>query len=322
MKYYKSNINDMQSLNDVYAMLIENCRNPQTRYHPAAGDFAFLINFEEERDAFFNKAVQWRNCDGILAGVVWTDYRNTYYICTRQTDSDIYNVILDDIEAKTQEGEEIWIWSCDNDTTRQNVLKERGYGANGFYMFYGHKSLVDFSPNVNLPNGYKIREFTDTDISDKVYLMGVSMEHVDSRTIEKYRDMQQCTVYDKRTDLVVVDKNNKVVAFINGWLDETNKMGMIEPCGTSPEHSGKGLMTNLMNRLFAVYKQLGATDVYVPHGGMCLYSDEVDDAMRLYTKLGFKEVFKMLVRIKNYDPTKHDEYENWAYEKYKKEEMM
>jgi GNAT superfamily N-acetyltransferase len=125
--------------------------------------------------------------------------------------------------------------------------------------------------------------------------------------------MQKSYVYDKRTDLVVVDSNDIVVAFCNGWFDKKNSMGVIEPCGTSNEHAGKGLMTNLMNHLFTVYKQNGIIDIYQPHGGLCTYEDENDDAMRLYKKLGFREVYKMFVRIKNYDPGSHDEYENQAH---------
>lgn len=51
-------------------------------------------------------------------------------------------------------------------------------------------------------------------------------------------------------------------------------------------------------------------DVYIPHGGLCTYEDENDDAMRFYKKLGFMEIYKMFVRIKNYDEKKHDEFEN------------
>lgn len=68
-----------------------------------------------------------------------------------------------------------------------------------------------------------------------------------------------------------------------------------------------------MNHLFTIYRQNGINDVYIPHGGLCTYEDENDDAMRLYKKLGFKEVYKMFIRIKNYDIAKHDEYENRAY---------
>ena len=113
--------------------------------------------------------------------------------------------------------------------------------------------------------------------------------------------MQKSIVYSNKTDIVAIDKNNNVVAFINGWFDKINAIGSIEPCGTSDQHSGKGLMTNLINYLFMIYKQNGINDVYIPHGGLCTYENENnDDAIRLYKKLGFKEVYKMFIRIKNY----------------------
>jgi predicted Fe-S protein YdhL (DUF1289 family) len=84
-------------------------------------------------------------------GSFTADYRGTYYICTRQTNH------------------EIWIWNCETDTARQTILKQKKYSTNGLF-------------------------------------------------------------------------------------DRKNAIGSIEPCGTSDQYSGKGLMTNLMNHLFMVYK--------------------------------------------------------------------
>ena len=318
MKYKKSSLENMQNLDEVYEMLVENCANPQTRFHPTAGDFSFLVNFEEELADFKNKAFQWRDSENKLAGIAWPDHRGIYYISIRQTDSDIYNNILQNIEAGLPEDKEIWLWNCETDITRQIVLKQREYSTNGWYMFYGHKSLANFTPEVTLLDGYSIRELADSDLPMKVELMGVSMGDIDTRTVEKYHNMQKSVVYNNKTDLVVIDSNNTVVGFCNGWFDKKNKMGVIEPCGTSEEYMGKGIMTALLNHLFTVYKQNGIIDVYLPHGGLCTYEDENDNAMRLYKKLGFKEVYKMFVRIKNYNPLNHDEYENEVHSHFTK----
>lgn len=313
MNYIKSSLRNMQSHEEIYEMLIENHKYPEMRFHPSAGDFSYLVNFEEELEDFKNKAFGWRDSDNKLVGIAWPDHRGTYYICIRQTNNEIYEVILDDIEAGLQKDKELWLWSCETDMARQAVLKQRNYSTNGWYMFYGHKSLVDFTPVINLPDGYTIRELVETDIPTKVELMGVSMGDILARTASKYHNMQKSIVYDRRTDLVVVDSNGTVVSFCNGWFDKKNGIGAIEPCGTSDEHAGKGLMTNLMNYLFMVYRQNGVNDVYISHGGLCTYEDENDDAIRLYKKLGFKEVYRMYVRIKNYNLAEHDEYENGAH---------
>ena len=322
MKYKRSSFIETQNLNEIYDFLIMNCSNPETRFHPTAGDFSFLVNFEEELGDFKIKACQWRDKENKLVGIAWPDQREIYYICTQQSNHEIFEVILDDIEAGLPSDKEIWLWNCETDPIRHITLKRREYSTNGWYMFYGHKSLVDFKPVIDLPNGYSIRELADSDIPIKVDLMGVSMGDADNRTIEKYHNMQRSAVYDKKTDLVVVDSHNSVVAFINGWFDKSNGMGVIEPCGTSDDHSGKGLMTNLMNHLFMIYKQNGIRDVYIPHGGLCTYEDENDDAMRLYKKIGFKEAYKMFVRIKNYDPSGHDEYENQTHTDFCKKERL
>lgn len=313
MKYFKSSLCEIEHLEEIFDLLIENYANTKTRFYPSIGDFSFLVNFEEELEDFKKKAFQWRDGDDKLVGLVWPDYRGTYYISTRQTDKEIYEIILDDIESGLLKDEELWLWSCAADKQRQDTLLERDYSTNGWYMFYGHKSLEDLSININLPNGYTIREILDEDIPAKVKLMGVSMGENITRTIDKYLNMQKSIAYDRRTDLVVVDQYNTVVSFCNGWLDKKNGIGMIEPCGTLKEHAGKGLMTNLINHLFLLYKQSGVNDIYIPHGGLCTYEDENDDAMRLYKKLGFMEIYKMFVRIKNYDEKNHDEFENRAH---------
>lgn len=56
MKYKKSSLCDVQSLDEIYNLLIENYANPETRFHLSACDFSFLINFEEELEVFKNKA--------------------------------------------------------------------------------------------------------------------------------------------------------------------------------------------------------------------------------------------------------------------------
>lgn len=216
MKYRKSSLKYIQSLDEIYEMLIENYKNPETRFHPSAGDFSFLVNFEEELEVFKNKAFEWRTVDNTLVGIDWTDYRGTYYIITRQTNDEIYSIILNDIESRHSESEEIWVWNCETNMARCSELQRRNYMTNGWYMFYGHKSLVDFVPTVNMPNGYAVRELTDTDIPAKVKLMGVSMGEACNRTIEKYRNMQKSIVYERMTDLVVVDSNNTLVSFCNG----------------------------------------------------------------------------------------------------------
>lgn len=144
MKYKKSSVGDMQNLEEIYHLLIENYANEEMRFHPSAGDFSFLVNFEEELDDFKNKAVQWRDTYNSLVGIVWPDYRGIYYIITRLRNHELYKIILEDIENGMSEKEEIWLWSCNSDTVRETVLQQRNYGTNGWYMYYGHKSLMDF----------------------------------------------------------------------------------------------------------------------------------------------------------------------------------
>lgn len=194
MKYTKSNLYDMQNLDEIYDILIENYANPKTRFHPSAGDFSFLVNFEEELDDFKSKAFQWRDNENILVGIAWADFRGTYYICTKQENDEIFEIILSDIESELPQGKELWLWQCETNTDRETVLKKRNYSTNGWYMFYGRKSLEGFSPLINLPNGYAIRELDEMDLPAKVELMGVSMGDNDSRTVDKYRNMQKSPV--------------------------------------------------------------------------------------------------------------------------------
>ena len=42
-------------------------------------------------------------------------------------------------------------------------------------------------------------------------------------------------------DINIVDENNEIVAFCTMWHDEKNKIGILEPVGTHPDHRRKGL---------------------------------------------------------------------------------
>lgn len=104
--------------------------------------------------------------------------------------------------------------------------------------------------------------------------------------------------YKQELDLVVVYETNQVVGFANIWHDTHNNIAIIEPFGTVATHRRRGLATNLLYESMRLLKKLGVSKLYINHGGMWTLDPEPDEAMRVYNKVGFKELGKMFVWCK------------------------
>jgi predicted N-acetyltransferase YhbS len=92
--------------------------------------------------------------------------------------------------------------------------------------------------------------------------------------------------YRPELDLVAVTAEGEVVASALGWFDEGSRSVLLEPVGTAPAHSGRGLARALCAQILRVARSLGARE--------CVVGPRGDDAYplprRLYAGLGMREV--------------------------------
>ncbi|WP_257004085.1 GNAT family N-acetyltransferase [Streptomyces sp. SA15] len=69
--------------------------------------------------------------------------------------------------------------------------------------------------------------------------------------------MRDTWPYRPELDLVVVSPAGDVVAYCQGWYDETNGIGEFEPVGTHPDHRRLGLARAVCTAVLHAFARAG-----------------------------------------------------------------
>jgi len=160
--------------------------------------------------------------------------------------------------------------------------------------------LDDALANPHVPDGYRLRAVHADEAGARaavhraawrpsrigsMLVPPVDLGDADSSmTTESYRSVMSCWPYRRALDLVVETSGGAFVAQALGWLDEANRVGLLEPVGTDPRHVRRGLGAAVSLACLHAMRQAGATRAVVcPRG-----DDAYPIARRLYFGLGFR----------------------------------
>lgn len=105
-------------------------------------------------------------------------------------------------------------------------------------------------------------------------------------SVDRHRDVIETPGYRPELDLVAVGPDGDLAAYALGWLDDRSHSLLLEPVGTDPAHSGRGLARALCAQLLCVAAQLGAEEAVVGPRGDPAYPVP----RRIYEGLGMREV--------------------------------
>ena len=105
-------------------------------------------------------------------------------------------------------------------------------------------------------------------------------------TTTSYSAVMAAWPYRHDLDLVVEDAHGSLVASALGWIDEVNGAGELEPVGTDPRHSQRGLGAAVSLACLHAMRAAGASRAVVYPRGDPAYPV----ASRLYNRLGFRPV--------------------------------
>jgi len=284
-------------------LIAKKFNDPQRRFYPSLGDLDYNRAFGG--DGFFEKLTICELDDHTIIGAVWPGHYRIMY-CVTGPD---YTHLEDDIFAWVEQrycgealedrsGQEVYVWCYMEDEIRTRILQKRGYTPHTWYMYSGVIDLDSAMPNPQFPEGYAVRSIQPSDLREKVIVMSGSAGLTEP-DMEIYSRLMAAPTYNQELDLVVVDSENHVAGFANVWHDVDNNMAIIEPFGTAEAHRRKGLATNLLYECMHRLKNIGVTQLYINHGGMWTLDLKPDDAMRVYNKVGFRELGKMFVWCKS-----------------------
>jgi ribosomal protein S18 acetylase RimI-like enzyme len=172
-------------------------------------------------------------------------------------------------------------WALDTDASKRAALEAAGFtpraGAGFHHLVRG---LADL-PEPVIPDGYRLRHVTDTDVTRRVAVQRAAF--ASTMTDEKYERVRAAWPYRDELDVVAEAPDGSLAAFCLAWLDEENAAGELEPVGTHSEHQRRGLATAASLEALRRLRDHGADTCVV-------YAVERPDypaPLALYTSLGF-----------------------------------
>jgi hypothetical protein len=129
----------------------------------------------------------------------------------------------------------------EHDEQLKAIAQNRGYERDAHrYEEDSEFSIRGGLPQSDLPEGFTIRSMADeNDLERRRKAFGRGFNHEDPKewpSLFSYRELQKAPDYRKEQDLYVVAPDGEFVSFCILWWDEQNRIGILEPVGTVPEH--------------------------------------------------------------------------------------
>jgi predicted N-acetyltransferase YhbS len=198
------------------------------------------------------------------------------------------------------------IGAMDGDVALRSALDRAGYRPVEAPFFRHCLRDLDDLPTPVLPDGYRIRPVRPGETAaraathraawkpKRIGAMGVPPIDLgggeSGMTTERYRAIQEVPPYRAALDLVVEGPDGSLVASALGWYDDVNRAGLLEPVGTDPAHSRRGLGAAVSLACLHAMRAAGATIAKV-----CPRGDDAYPVPRhLYHHIGFRDAGRTL----------------------------
>jgi ribosomal protein S18 acetylase RimI-like enzyme len=180
------------------------------------------------------------------------------------------------------------------------VLRRYGYREQSSGPFFLHlrRSLADLrAPEV--PPGYTlrpVRDERDAEARAAVHRAAFSLPgYPPSRvTGDSYLQVMRAWPYRSELDWLVEAPDGTPVAFSLVWLDEHNRVAVLEPVGTDPGHRRRGLASATILAALEAARRLGAESARVCARGDAAYPS----ARATYESLGFRRYARNIVFVR------------------------
>ncbi|WP_425247469.1 GNAT family N-acetyltransferase [Streptomyces sp. NEAU-NA10] len=166
------------------------------------------------------------------------------------------------------------------------ALNRRGYrqAADGPFMACLTRPLTALPAIPPLPDGYVIRPQRDTsDVAGRAAAHRAAFGSP-RITAERHARMRDTWPYRPELDLIVVSPAGDVVAYCQGWYDDTNRIGAFEPVGTHPDHRRRGLARAVCTAVLHAFAAAGGRRAVVQARG----DADHPAPKRLYESMGFR----------------------------------
>jgi predicted N-acetyltransferase YhbS len=171
------------------------------------------------------------------------------------------------------------VWVPDPDPGLEAILGARGFAPTTHREPMAMRPLTRRLPSVILPDGYRLHTLAeDDDIAEVNRVLWRGFDHEgtppDDEIPGRIR-MQRSPHFRRDLNVVVEDEAGGYVSYAGVWVDPINRVTMIEPVATDPDHRRRGLASAAIVEALRRAQAEGATVAWVG-------SD-----LPVYTTLGF-----------------------------------
>ncbi len=221
--------------------------------------------------------------EGSHLGIAWLEIHPHY----RHIENEMMDWAEKHLAASNKEGRQVCVEVRDFDTTRQQMLMQRGYEKTEEYGYLRWRPIDIPIPTAPPPEGYKVRSLRPGDRSDVARWADVIravFPHAEP-TPKIIRRFQTSPSYRHNLHIVAESEDGVFAAFAGLTIDTMNEIAEFEPIGTHPDHLRKGLAKAVMCEGMQRLTRLGVNIVYVGTGDMI-------PANKLYESVGFTNYHK------------------------------
>jgi ribosomal protein S18 acetylase RimI-like enzyme len=201
-----------------------------------------------------------------------------------------------------QWGADLVSGSRQDDAKRIAFLEQHGFQYCGDFAEVNMlRSLDEPIPESQLPDGYKVREVSETGETSNRASVQREVWHpwsVGNVSDDDYLRFMQLPGYYRDLDIVSVAPNGVIAAYVNGWIDPLNKIGDFGPVGALQDYRRQGLTRAALLEGLHRMKAFGMNRVCISTGVSNV------PARQLYESIGFIIVNRYLDYVESSEKQK------------------
>ncbi|MEV8374177.1 GNAT family N-acetyltransferase [Kribbella sp. NPDC056861] len=275
---------DFSGPDDLRAMqeLVQRIYQVGARFH--LGDLGWEYNsVAPERQAGWRIAL-WRDGDEVV-GWGWVEGQDLLLVVDPAR-PEVAGEVLDWFRESTS-GDSLGCSVLESETHLIAALAKAGFQVHEGGHFYTHHTiaLADLGTPV-VPAGFTLRHTRPDEVEKRaaVHRAAWSDLRPSKMTAEVMGAVMNTWPYRSELDWVVEAPNGEFAASALIWLDEKNRVGLVEPVGCATEYRRRGLGQAVNLGALHALRELGAVEARVcPRG-----DDEYPQARKLYQSIGFR----------------------------------
>lgn len=263
-------------------LLAQRLWSPKSRWHP--GELAWLRLDHIGREAGWRTSL-WYDGDRLVAWG-WVKLPGHLDLHLDPAHPELAEEILRWFDDTAIDGDRT-ITVLDAESDLIDALRRYAYREETDEPFFVHlrRDLKDL-PEARVPDGYVLRPVDgdrDADARARVHRAAFSLPPA-ALTAARYREIMHTWPYRADLDWLVEAPDGTPVAFCLVWLDEHNRVAVLEPVGTAPGYRRRGLASAAILAALRTARSVGAETARV-----CGRGDDGDPAGRTtYQALGFQ----------------------------------